>query len=68
MLSTEGLNELDVLSLRAGLDEDAKVGLTLVEGLGALAETTGETVVDKSVLQNLLYDSTLFSRPQRRFY
>ena len=55
VLGTEGLNELDVLSLRAGLNEDAKVSLTLVEGLGALAETAGETVVNESVLQDLLY-------------
>ena len=54
VLGTESLNELDVLGLRAGLDEDAKVGLTLVEGLGALTETTGETVVNECVLQNLL--------------
>ena len=57
VLSAEGLNELDVLGLSAGLDEDAKVGLTLVEGLGALAETAGETVVNESVLQDLLNDS-----------
>ena len=54
VLSTEGLNELDVLGLSAGLDEDAKVSLTLVESLGTLAETTSETVVNECVLQNLL--------------
>ena len=54
VLSAEGLNELDVLGLRAGLDENAKVGLTLVEGLGTLAETASETVVNECVLQNLL--------------
>ena len=42
VLGTESLNELDVLGLRAGLNENAKVGLTLVEGLGALAETASE--------------------------
>ena len=57
VLSTEGLDELDVLGLRAGLDEHAEVGLALVEGLGALAETAGETVVNESVLQDLLNDS-----------
>ena len=57
VLGTEGLNELDVLSLRASLDEDAKVGLTLIEGLGALTETTSETVVDEGVLQDLLFVS-----------
>ena len=54
VLSAESLNELDVLGLRARLDEDAKVSLTLVERLGALAQTTSETVVDEGVLQNLL--------------
>ena len=54
VLGTESLDELDVLGLRAGLDEDAKVGLTLVEGLGALTETAGETVVNEGVLQDLL--------------
>ena len=54
VLGAESLNELDVLGLSAGLDENAKVSLALVEGLGALAETASETVVDESVLQNLL--------------
>jgi len=54
VLSAESLNELDVLGLRAGLDKDAKMGLALVEGLGALAETTSKTVVDEGVLQDLL--------------
>ena len=54
VLSTEGLNELDVLGLSARLDEDAQVRLTLVKRLGALAQTTSETVVDEGVLQNLL--------------
>lgn len=61
VLGAESLNELYVLSLRAGLDEDAKVSLTLVEGLGALAQATGKTVVDKGVLQNLLYISNVFN-------
>ena len=60
VLGTEGLNQLDVLGLSAGLDEDAEVGLTLVEGLGALAETAGETVVNEGVLQDLLNDSQTF--------
>ena len=54
VLRAEGLDELDVLGLSAGLDKDAKVSLTLVESLGTLAETTGETVVNECVLQNLL--------------
>ena len=54
VLRAQGLDELDVLGLSAGLDEDAKVSLTLVESLGTLAETTSETVVNECVLQNLL--------------
>ena len=54
VLCAECLDELDVLGLRASLDEDAQMGLALVEGLGALTETTGETVVDEGILQDLL--------------
>ena len=57
VLGTESLNELDVLGLSAGLDEDTEVSLALVESLGALAETAGEAVVDESVLQDLLYSA-----------
>ena len=55
VLSAEGLDELDILGLSARLDEDAQVRLALVKGLRTLAETTSETVVNKSVLQNLLH-------------
>ena len=61
VLGAERLDELDVLGLRAGLDEDAEVGLTLVEGLGALAETAGEAVVDEGVLQDLLWGVSVVS-------
>jgi len=54
VLRAEGLDELDVLCFSAGLNEDAEVGLALVECLGALTETARETVVDESVLENLL--------------
>jgi hypothetical protein len=54
VLSAERLNELEVLGLVASLDEDAEMGLTLVEGLGGLAETASKTVVNERVLQNLL--------------
>lgn len=54
VFGAKGLNELDVLGLSAGLDEDAKVGLTLVEGLGALTETASKTVMDEGIFQNLL--------------
>jgi len=48
VLGAEGLNELRVLGLSDSLDEDTEVRLALVEGLGRLAETAGETVVAKS--------------------
>jgi hypothetical protein len=51
VLGAEGLDELDVLGLGAGLDENAEVGDTLVEGLGALSETSGKSIVDEGVLQ-----------------
>lgn len=54
VLGTEGLDELDVLGFGACLDEHAKVSLALVQGLGALAQATGEPIVHESVLQNLL--------------
>jgi len=54
VLSAERLNELDVFGLCTGLDEDAQMGLALVQGLGTLTETASETVMDEGVLQNLL--------------
>lgn len=54
VLGTESLNKLKVLSLCAAFDEDAKMGLALVKGLGALTKSTSKTVVNESVLQNLL--------------
>ena len=60
----ERLDELDVFSLRAGLNENAKVGLTPVQGLSTLAETARETVVNERSLQNLLRD--IYLRSHRR--
>lgn len=45
VLGAESLNELRVLGLGDGLDENTEVSLALVEGLGGLAETAGKTVV-----------------------
>ena len=53
VLGTESLNKLKVLSLCAAFNEDAKMGLALVKGLGALTKSTSKTVVNESVLQNL---------------
>lgn len=46
VLGAESFNEFDVFGLGASLNENAKVGLTLIKGLGALTETTGKTIVD----------------------
>lgn len=37
-------------TLSAGLNENTEVGNTLVEGLGALAETASESIVNEGVL------------------
>jgi hypothetical protein len=54
VLGTEGLDEFDVFSLGASLDENAKMGLAFVKGLGTLAEAASETVVDEGIFQDLL--------------
>lgn len=54
MLGAKGLNKLLVALVLAVLVEDAHVGLATVEGLGALTETAGKTVVDEGVLQDTL--------------
>ena len=55
VFSTEGLDELDVLGFRAGLNEDAQVRLAFVKRLRTLTKTTSETIMDEGVLQDLLY-------------
>lgn len=54
VLGAESLDELDVFGLSAGLNQDGKMGLALVKGLGTLAKTTSKTVMDESILQHLL--------------
>ena len=54
VLRAERLDELEVLGLGVGLDQDAQVGVTLVKSLGALAKTTRKTVMNEGVLQDLL--------------
>jgi len=54
VVRAESLDELDVLGFGASLDEDAKVGLALVQSLGSFPETASKTVVDEGVFQNLL--------------
>lgn len=54
VLGAEGLDELNVLGFRAGFDKDAKMGLSLVQGLCSLTKTTSKAIVNESVLQDLL--------------
>jgi hypothetical protein len=54
VFGTEGLNQLDVLGLGTGLDEDTQVSLAFIKGLGSFAQTTSQTIVDESSLQDLL--------------
>lgn len=54
MRSAKRFNELDILSLRAGLNEHTKVGRTPVQGLCALTQASGKPVVFERLLQNLL--------------
>lgn len=54
MLGAQGDNKLLVGLLLAALVQDTHVGLTAVEGLGGLTETTGKTVVDQGDAQNTL--------------
>lgn len=54
MLGAESDNKLLVSLLLAALVQDTHVGLTAVEGLGGLTETTGKTIVDQGDAQNTL--------------
>jgi hypothetical protein len=53
VLSAQGLDETDVLLLFAGLSEDTQMGLTAIQGLDGLTETTGKTVVDHGATEDL---------------
>lgn len=46
MLGAKSLDELDILLLGAGLVQDSKVGLALVECLGTFADTAGKAIMD----------------------
>merc|ERR1711994_555967 len=54
MLLTEGSDQLLVHGLVAVLGEDAEQGLPLVQSLGSLPQTSGETVGNQSLLEHLL--------------
>lgn len=54
VLGAQSDNELLVGLLLAGLVENTHVGLASVESLGGFTETTGETIVHESELENTL--------------
>ena len=54
MLLTQSLYELLVHWFITVVCENAKESLPLVQSLGRLVKTTGQTVVDESGLQHLL--------------
>lgn len=54
MLGAQSNDQLLVSLLLAALVEDTHVSLATVKGLGGLAQTTGQTVVDQRDLQNAL--------------
>lgn len=54
MFRAQCLDELFVRLLLAVLVQHTHVGLATVEGLGGLTKATGETVMDKGVLEDTL--------------
>lgn len=50
MRSAKRFNELDILCLRAGLNEHTKVGRTPVQGLCALTQASGKPVMFERLL------------------
>lgn len=52
VLGTESLNKTKVFLLLARLSQDTKMGLTAVQGLDTLTDTTGETVVDQGATED----------------
>ena len=54
VLRAKSLDKFNIFRFGASFDKNTQVGLALVQGLGALAETASKTVVDESVLQYLL--------------
>lgn len=49
VFSAEGFNEFDVFGLSTGLNEDAQMRLTLVQGLGTFTQSPRKTIVYKSI-------------------
>lgn len=57
VLSAQGLNETHVGGLIAVLSQDAQVSSPLVQGLGALRESTCNTVMNEGLFEDLLQGS-----------
>ena len=57
VLHAEGCHQLLVHGLVAVLAEHAQQGLSLVQRLGALAETAGQAVSNQRLLQHILADN-----------
>jgi hypothetical protein len=55
VLSTQSLDKFYVFGFGTSLDENTKVSLTFVKSLGAFAETSRKSVMNKGIFQNLLY-------------
>ena len=54
MFSTESFDELDVFCFCAGLNKDAQMRLTFIEGFGTFPKSACQTIVNESVFQYLL--------------
>jgi len=54
VFGAKSFDELYVLGLSTSVDQDTKMSLALVQSLSTFTETTSETVVNESVLKNLL--------------
>ena len=65
MRGAKRFDELDVFCLRASLNEHTKVGLTPIQGLCALPQTTSKTVVLKRLFQDLLIVTRDFKSKHR---
>jgi len=65
MRCAKRFNEFDIFCFRAGLDKDAKVGLTPVQCLCALTQAAGQPVMFERLLQNLLIINIKLRRTYR---
>lgn len=53
MFGAESLDKTDVLLLLTGLSQDTEMGLTAIQSLDGLTDTTGKTVVDHGATEDL---------------